>query len=106
HATDGIGRRPGALLITDQTSGALLGIFTDGDLRRLVANNPGDLARPIGDVMTPAPRTLPETALARDAVLLARQHRADEIPVVDRDGKPIGLLDVQDLVAMKLVQGD
>jgi hypothetical protein len=34
-----------------------------------------------------------------------REYRADEIPIVDSDGKPMGLLDVQDLIAMKLVRG-
>ncbi|MEM0984484.1 MAG: KpsF/GutQ family sugar-phosphate isomerase [Planctomycetota bacterium] len=96
------GRKPGALLVVDE-HGVLAGLFTDGDLRRLVARNPSDIDRPIGEVMTPSPRTLPSTALARDAVHLVREIRADEIPVVDEQGKPVGILDVQDLVTMKLV---
>lgn len=96
------GRRPGALVIVDER-GVLAGLFTDGDLRRLIARDPAEVQRPIGEVMTPAPRTLPDSALARDAVLLVREIRADEIPVVDAEGRPVGLLDVQDLVTMKLV---
>jgi len=54
--------------------------------------------------MTRSPRSLPETALVRDAVQMVREHRQDEIPVVDAQGKPVGLLDVQDLIAMRLVR--
>ena len=100
---DSKGRRPGALMIVDPASGRLTGIFTDGDLRRLILRNPSELQRPIADLMTRSPRTLPHTALVRDAVLLIRQFRQDEIPVVDDRGRPIGLLDVQDLIAQKLV---
>ncbi len=99
-----IDRRPGALLIVDETSGRLAGIFTDGDLRRLILRSPDELDRPIGDVMTRAPRTLPADALVRDAVRLIRERRQDEIPVVDSSGRPVGILDVQDLIAMRLVR--
>ncbi len=98
-------RRPGALLVTD-AAGVLAGIFTDSDLRRLVLRDPSELARPLSEVMTRAPRTLPDTALARDAVAMFREHRQDEIPVVDDAGRPVGLLDVQDLIAMRLVRGE
>lgn len=98
------GRRPGAILLVDD-EGALAGIFTDGDLRRLVLRDRTELDRPIGDVMTKNPRTISSDALARDAVALVLEYRQDEVPIVDRDGKPVGLLDVQDLVALKLVEG-
>ncbi|MEM8758531.1 MAG: CBS domain-containing protein, partial [Planctomycetota bacterium] len=96
-------RRPGALLLVD-ADGALSGIFTDGDLRRLVLADPVELDRPIALRMTRSPRTLRDDALLRDAVALIREHRQDEIPVVDAAGRPVGLLDVQDLVAMRLVR--
>lgn len=98
------GRRPGALIVIDAKSKKLAGIFTDGDLRRLVLKDPAALQRPIGDVMTRTPRTLPDTARVQEAVLMFREHRQDEIPVVDAAGKPVGLLDVQDLIAMRLVE--
>ncbi len=98
-------RRPGALVIIDE-AGKLAGIFTDSDLRRLVLRDAGELSRPIAEVMTRGPRSLPDTALARDAVQMFREHRADEIPVVDDTGRPVGLLDVQDLIAMRLVRDD
>jgi arabinose-5-phosphate isomerase len=100
---DSGGRRPGALLITSE-DGAVSGIFTDGDLRRLVMRGAGELNQKIGAVMTRSPRTLPSTALVRDAVRMVREFRQDEIPVVDEAGAPVGLLDVQDLISLRVVQ--
>jgi arabinose-5-phosphate isomerase len=96
-------RRPGALLVTD-TAGKLTGIFTDSDLRRLVLSNPDDLQKQMSEVMSKNPRTLDSNAKATDAVTMFREYRADEIPIVDAQGKPLGMLDVQDLIAMKLVR--
>lgn len=103
HA-DGLGRRPGAILIVEPGSGRLIGIFTDGDLRRLVRRDSKGLDRPIGEVMTRGPRSLADTALAKDAAAMIREHRQDEVPVVDGSMRPVGLLDVQDLIAMRLIQ--
>lgn len=101
--TQGI-RRAGALVIVDD-AGKLAGIFTDGDLRRLVFEDRAALARPIGEVMTKNPRTLSDTAQVRDAVKVMRELRIDELPVIDGAGKPLGLIDVQDLVALKVIEG-
>ena len=98
-------RRPGALLITND-AGTLAGIFTDSDLRRLVLRNADELQNPLSSVMSKNPNTLTIDALASEAVAMFREYRADEIPIVDNDNKPIGLLDVQDLIAMKLVEDD
>lgn len=103
EAASRVARRPGAMLLVD-SAGRLSGIFTDGDLRRLILRDAGELERPIGAVMTRTPRTLAESALVRDAVKLVREFRADEIPVVDGAGRPVGVLDVQDLVAMRVVR--
>lgn len=99
------GRRPGAILLID-AEGKLSGIFTDGDLRRLILRSTGqrELQEPIARVMTRSPRTLRDDALVKDAVLLFRECRQDEIPIVDAGGRPVGLLDVQDLMAMRLVR--
>ncbi len=100
---DSAGRRPGALIAVD-SEGRLSGVFTDGDLRRLVLRDPQALARPLGEVMTRSPRTLPHTARLQDAVALIREQRQDEIPIVDDQSRPVGLLDVQDLIALKIVR--
>jgi len=100
----GEGRRAGAIVLVDG-AGRLSGIFTDGDLRRHV--NGGGLAAldaSIAGVMTRHPTTLTVDNLVRDAVQLVQAKRLDEIPVVDREGKPVGLVDVQDLIAMRVVK--
>lgn len=98
------GRRPGALVLVERGSGRMTGIFTDGDLRRLILRGPAELAAPVSSVMTKMPRHLPDTALVRDAVHMFQEFRQDEVPVVDAAGRPVGLLDVQDLIAMRLVK--
>ncbi len=100
--TQTIGRRPGALIVIDD-KGATAGIFTDGDLRRLITNFPSQLDNPIRDHMTRSPRVLNVSSLVRDALAMVREHRQDEIPIVDDAGKPVGLLDVQDLMAPRVV---
>lgn len=101
------GRRAGAVLLVDG-DGRLSGIFTDADLRRkLTEHGPGDwMRKPIATVMTRSPTTLPESSLVRDAVRLTRERRLDEIPIVDARGRPVGILDVQDLIAMRLVKDE
>ena len=100
-----VGRRPGAIVLVDPKTSKLSGIFTDGDLRRLILRNPSELYEPIERVMTRSPRTLPSSSIVRDAVRMVREFRQDEIPVVDAaTGTPVGILDVQDLIAMRLVE--
>jgi len=97
-------RRAGAVLVIDSQQ-KLAGILTDGDLRRLLIRL-GDAAlnQPIKDVMTVHPQRLTNRSLVRDAVQMVREFRIDEIPVVDGDDKPLGLIDVQDLVALKVIE--
>jgi arabinose-5-phosphate isomerase len=98
-------RRAGALLIVDD-AGRLIGIFTDGDLRRSLIRDGSDAwHESIGSLMTRSPLALGAESLIRDAVQLVREYRIDEIPVADADGKPLGLIDVQDLVALKVIEG-
>ena len=70
----------------------------------LIVRDAAELDASIETVMTRNPRTIPATALVRDAVRMFRECRQDEIPVVDGEGRPVGILDVQDLVAMRLVR--
>ena len=104
-ASAGGARRAGAIVLVDQ-AGRMSGIFTDGDLRRLVntSDDPATaLDQPIDGCMTRSPRHLSHEDLVRDAVRLIRELRVDELPVVDAKGAPLGLIDVQDLIAMKVV---
>ncbi len=99
-------RRPGALLLVARDTGVLTGIFTDADLRRLILKDPSQLERPVRELMTRSPAALRASALVRDAVHLVRESRRDEVPVIDDEGRPVGILDVQDLIAMRLIQND
>lgn len=89
--------RPGAALVVAD-DGTLAGIFTDGDLRRVFDS--GDLARlhqPIDEFMGADPKRVRPDQLVEAAERLLREHRIDQLAVVDDDGRPVGLLDVQDL---------
>jgi arabinose-5-phosphate isomerase len=97
-------RRAGALILVDGR-GRLSGIFTDADFRRVVVRDGAAvLKKPVREVMTPSPRCLPDSSLVRDAVQMVRELRVDELPVVDGEGKPVGLIDVQDLIALKVIE--
>ena len=103
HEVSSIKRRSGAVLLVD-ASGRLSGLFSDADLRRLVTDDDGRaLHKPIGEVMTKQPKRISADALASEAMAMMRQYRFDELPVVDREGKPVGLIDVQDLVVLKML---
>jgi arabinose-5-phosphate isomerase len=102
HAVSKIKRRSGAVVLVDE-NGRLSGIFSDGDLRRLVTDDDGTaLRRPVRGVMTHNPKRIAADALASEAMALMRQYRIDELPVIDESGRPVGLIDVQDLVVLKL----
>jgi arabinose-5-phosphate isomerase len=94
----GVGsRRAGAALVVDP-EGRLVGIFTDGDLRRQVQGGLDFLDGPVGDVMTPSPKTIDTKMLVAEAQKLMKSHLIDEVPVLDQAGRPVGMLDVQDLL--------
>ena len=102
-----IKRRSGAVILADDASGKITGIFSDGDLRRLILHDQdAALRRPVREVMTANPKRIRGDALASEALAILRQHRIDDLPVVDDDDRPIGLIDVQDLVVLKLFDVD
>jgi len=83
--------------------GRLVGIFTDGDLRRHVERMPDLIQRKVKDVMTKNPTAIKKDRLAAEAFDILRSKKIDELPVVDDNRRPIGLLDVQDLLKAGLV---
>jgi arabinose-5-phosphate isomerase len=99
NATKG---RPGAASITD-ARGVLAGFFTDGDLARHLDQSIGFLERPIDEIMNKNPITIDADALASAALQVLRDRHIDQIPVVDADRRPIGLVDVQDLLAARII---
>lgn len=94
--------RPGAVSIVDAT-GRLVGFFTDGDLRRLLESKTADLEQPIHAVMHPDPKRIVADQLVAEAARVMREHRIDQVPVVDAAGQVVGLLDVQDLLVTRLM---
>jgi arabinose-5-phosphate isomerase len=94
------GRRTGAIMIVDPEN-VLRGIFTDSDLARLFeARQDSRLDAPIRDVMTKRPRTVPAGSMMTDAVEIMAERKISELPVVDADGQPVGMLDITDIVSL------
>ena len=97
-AVSGVGgARAGATLVVDGR-GRLVGIFTDGDLRRRLGKGTAFLEGPIGAVMTRTPITVGEQTLVAEALRILKDRKIDELPVLDARGRPVGLLDVQDIL--------
>ena len=94
--------RAGAASVVDK-KGKLTGIFTDGDLRRHLGTDKILPKLKIKEVMTRNPLALTEGKLAAEAMRILREKKIDEMPVVDKNRRPIGLLDVQDLLKVGLV---
>lgn len=85
------------------SKGRLVGIFTDGDLRRQLEIDNRLIERKVRDVMTKNPAVIKSDALAAEAFEVLRSKKIDELPVVDEKKRPIGLVDVQDLLKAGLV---
>ncbi len=97
------GRRAGAVVLVDG-EGILSGVFTDGDLRRHLKGNEGVMGARMATLMTRKPKRVHREALASEALGLLNRYRIDELPVVDDAGRPVGLVDVQDLVRLRIVE--
>ena len=100
-----IGRRTGALLLID-SEGKLAGILTDADLRRKLLEAPTEdiLNQPVDLVMTKNPKSIGLGNLASEAEAILNQYRIDELPVVDETNKPVGVIDVQDLLGLNTLK--
>lgn len=94
--------RPGAALIVDP-AGKLVGIFTHGDLSRLLERDGGwSVDQPVDEYMGKKPKSIGPDALVEEAQHMLREHRIDQIPVLDADRRPLGLVDVQDLLDVRI----
>jgi arabinose-5-phosphate isomerase len=94
------GRRTGAIMLVDD-DGLLAGLFTDSDLARLIESRRDEaLDRPIAEVMTRSPYTIDLSERVGDALALFQRLRISELPVLAPDGRPVGLLDITDLIAV------
>ncbi|WP_429318927.1 arabinose 5-phosphate isomerase KdsD [Paraburkholderia sp. GAS448] len=95
-------KRMGMTAIVD-TNDHVRGIFTDGDLRRVLERTGDFRELQIADVMTKGPRTIGPDQLAVEAVELMERHRINQMLVVDETGKLIGALNMHDLFSKKVI---
>jgi len=94
--------RSGSLSVVN-TSGKLTGVFTDGDFRRLMAEDPNLLTRPLRAVMTRHPVCIREDSLAVEALKIFNERNIDDLIVVNGRREPVGLVDSQDLPKLKIM---
>ena len=95
--------KSGSIALINSKSGKLSGILTDGDFRRSALSGPGFLDKAVSVFMTRTPKTINEDALGVEAVRMFETHKIDDLIVVDRRGRPVGLVDGQDLPKLKIV---
>jgi arabinose-5-phosphate isomerase len=89
--------RPGAAIVVDE-GGLLLGVFTDGNLRRSVVDGVEFLDKPVGEVMTPHPLTVQSDKSVTDALDVLTARKVDQVVVIDNTGVAVGIVDIQDLI--------
>ncbi len=92
----------GATAVTD-AGRAVLGIFTDGDLRRLIEKGLDLRALTAREVMHPRPRVVRDDALAVEAADLMEEHRITSLLVVDAEERLVGALNSNDLMRAKVI---
>ncbi len=93
--------RSGTVSVTN-ARGKLVGVFTDGDLRRRLADGNEFLAQPLSSVMTKRPVVIRDDALAAEALKIFNERNIDDLIVVNSKMQPVGLIDSQDLPKLKL----
>ena len=95
-------KRLGMTVVIDAQD-KVLGIFTDGDLRRLLEKNVDLNGQELSKAMTPNPRTISMDVLAAEAVEMMERFRINQLVVTDNSGKLVGALNMHDLFAAKII---
>ena len=95
-------KRMGMVVTLDSTN-QVAGIFTDGDLRRLLEKTTNLEGITLEQVITSAPRTIPPELLAEEAIEMMEKHRINHLVVTDPQGKLLGALNLHDLFAAKVI---
>jgi len=95
--------KSGSIALVHPRTRRLTGILTDGDFRRSALTGPGFLAQPVATFMTRSPKTISADALGVDALRLFASLKIDDLIVIDPQGRPVGLVDGQDLPKFKIV---
>ena len=94
--------RMGSTAVINQ-AGRLIGIVTDGDIRRAVKSQNKDLLNArVSDIMTADPETIGEEKLAAEALKLMEQKEINHLPIIDENGSPLGMVNFQDLLRAKV----
>lgn len=91
----------GATSVVDETN-TLLGILTDGDIRRALTASQDILSSTVFDLYNPSPVVIEEHALAAEALKVMEEKKVNVLPVVNEFNKPIGMVHIQDLVNLGL----
>ncbi len=94
--------RAGSIAVVG-TNDQLQGVFTDGDFRRCVMEDPDVLTRKVGEVATTDPITISADAMAIELLQILEQKNIDDVIVVNNQGQAVGLVDSQDLPSFKLM---
>jgi arabinose-5-phosphate isomerase len=94
-------KRYGVSSIVD-SEGRLSGIFTDGDLRRLVQEGGDYMQHTAGSVMTRNPKTVDSETLAKECLDILETYRITQLMVCDRENRPVGLIHIHDLITLGL----
>lgn len=95
----------GVVTIVDD-EGMLSGLFTDGDFRLLMrksADHNRIMASAIGEVMTRKPTVTTPDVLAAEALRIMEEREFDNLPVVDHEGRAVGMVDIQDLMKLRAI---
>ena len=95
-------KRAGAAVVADK-DGTLRGIFTHGDFAHRYPSDPGIGMRRVEEVMTTDPVTIDADKLAVEVLMVLEQNRIDDLVVTEAGGKPLGVVDSQDLSRLKLI---
>ena len=94
--------KAGSLSVVNKR-GKLAGVFTDGDLRRHMAQDAQILTRPLAQLMTRNPICIKDSALASDALAIFNERNIDDLIVINAKKEPVGMIDLQDLPKLKLL---
>lgn len=93
----------GIIALTDVETGRLSGVFSDGDFRRSALSGDDFLHQPVERYMSTHPKTVSPHALAVDVLKIFESSKINDLIVVDTGGKPVGMIDGQDLPKLKIV---
>lgn len=94
--------RSGAAVVTN-ADGTLAGVFTHGDFVRAFQKDNAIAEKPVREFMTPRPVSIQAGKLAAEVLATLQNSRVDDVVVVDESGKPVGMVDTQDLTRLRLV---